>query len=150
MNGRQQQIRQVAGLGETPYRPQKTLLRRGSQAFPDPIPGAQESGGRGSQAAHQPGNLCESAIGRAICLLVDIPGQGQLPIDLIALIDLMTVWLLFPESRRYHSYRLLRYPEGDKAAAEPLTPRSTTDHPVGELIGFSVIKLRQGSMYETR
>lgn len=86
----------------------------------------------------------------ATTLRADILEQGRLAIDLIAPADLMTVWLLFPENRRYHSYRLLQYPEGNEAAAEPLTPRYTIDHPFGELIGFSVINPGQGTVYETR
>jgi predicted acylesterase/phospholipase RssA len=79
-----------------------------------------------------------------------ILAEGRVPLDLLAPADLLTVWLLFPEDHPYRSYRLLRYPEHDPDAAEPMTPRYTIDHPYGTLIGWSVIKPTQGLVYECR
>jgi predicted acylesterase/phospholipase RssA len=76
--------------------------------------------------------------------------SGRVPLDLLAPADLLTVWLLFPEDHPYRSYRLLRYPEHDPDAAEPMTPRYTIDHPYGQLIGWSVINPAQGQVYECR
>jgi len=64
--------------------------------------------------------------------------------------DLLTVWMLFPENHPYRSYRLLRYPQTNPDAAEPLTARYTIDHPYGQLIGWSVITPQQGMVYECR
>jgi len=86
----------------------------------------------------------------AATLRADILERGRMTIDLLAPADLMTVWLLFPENRRYQSYRLLRYPEHAEDEAVPMTPRYTIDHPAGELIGFSVVDPRQGMVYESR
>lgn len=79
-----------------------------------------------------------------------ILASGRVPLDLLAPADLLTVWLLFPEQHPYRSYRLLRYPEHDPDAAEPMTPRYSIDHPYGQLIGWSVIKPTQGLVYECR
>ena len=76
--------------------------------------------------------------------------SGRVPLDLLAPADLLTVWLLFPEDHPYRSYRLLRYPEHDPDAAEPMTPRYTIDHPYGQLIGWSVINPAKGQVYECR
>ena len=76
--------------------------------------------------------------------------SGTMPLDLLAPADLLTVWLLFPDYHPYHSYRLVRYPEGQPDAAEPMTPRYTIDHPYGELIGWSVINPTMRNVYECR
>ena len=76
--------------------------------------------------------------------------SGTMPLDLLAPADLLTVWLLFPDYHPYHSYRLVRYPEGQPDAAEPMAPRYTIDHPYGELIGWSVINPTMRNVYECR
>ncbi len=86
----------------------------------------------------------------ATVMKAPILADGKVLLDLLAPADLLTVWLLFPEDHPYRSYRLLRYPEHDPDAAEPMTPRYTIDHPYGQLIGWSVIKPAQGLVYECR
>lgn len=76
--------------------------------------------------------------------------QGRMPFVLHYPADLVTIWMLFPQDHPYHAYRLLRYPEGQPEAAEPLTARYTIDHPFGTLIGWSVIKPEVGTVYECR
>jgi hypothetical protein len=77
-------------------------------------------------------------------------GQQHLPMVLEYPVDLLTVWMLFPENHPYRSYRLLRYPQGEPAAAEPMASRYTIDHPYGQLIGWSLIKPQLRTMYECR
>jgi predicted acylesterase/phospholipase RssA len=79
-----------------------------------------------------------------------ILAAGRLPVDLISPADLLTVWLLFPEDHPYRSYRLLRYPEQEPDAAQPMMPRYTIDHPYGTLIGWSLINPTKGMVYECR
>jgi predicted acylesterase/phospholipase RssA len=86
----------------------------------------------------------------AILLKRNLLNEGRLPLDMITPADLLTVWMLFPEDRPYRSYRLLRYPAGDAAHPEPMTPRYSIDHPYGTLIGWSVINPRQNMVYECR
>ena len=76
--------------------------------------------------------------------------QRHLPIVLEYPVDLLTVWMLFPENHPYRSYRLLRYPQGEPAAAEPMTSRYTIDHPYGQLIGWSLITPQLHTVYECR
>jgi len=76
--------------------------------------------------------------------------QRHLPIVLEYPVDLLTVWMLFPENHPYRSYRLLRHPLGEPAAAEPMTSRYTIDHPYGQLIGWSLINPQLHTVYECR
>ncbi len=76
--------------------------------------------------------------------------QHHLKMSLEYPVDLLTVWMLFPEDHPYRSYRLLRYPLGDAAAAEPMTSRYTIDHPYGQLIGWSLINPEMRTVYECR
>lgn len=76
--------------------------------------------------------------------------RHHLPIVLEYPVDLLTVWMLFPENHPYRSYRLLRYPRGEPDAAEPMTSRYTIDHPYGQLIGWSLINPQLQTVYECR
>ena len=80
----------------------------------------------------------------------DVFASGRMPFDLRYPTDLITIWILFPQTHPYSRYELLRYPEGMPEAAEPMTPRYTIDHPFGTLIGWSVIKPVPGHVYECR
>jgi predicted acylesterase/phospholipase RssA len=80
----------------------------------------------------------------------DVFARGRMPFDLRYPADLITIWMLFPQSHPYRRYELLRYPEGAPEAAEPMAPRYTIDHPFGTLIGWSVIKPTRGTVYECR
>jgi hypothetical protein len=75
---------------------------------------------------------------------------GRMPFVMEFSADLLTVWMLFPENHPYRSYSLLRYPQGNQDAAEPMSARYTIDHPYGQLIGWSVITPREGTVYECR
>ena len=75
---------------------------------------------------------------------------GRMPLVMEYPADLLTVWMLFPENHPYRTYHLLRYPQANPAAAEPLVSRYTIDHPYGQLIGWSVIAPQQGMVYECR
>ena len=80
----------------------------------------------------------------------DVLARGRMPFDLRYPADLITIWMLFPDDHPYRDYRLLKYPDGDPEAAEPLTPRYTIDHPYGTLIGWSVIQPTPSTVYECR
>jgi predicted acylesterase/phospholipase RssA len=73
---------------------------------------------------------------------------GRMPLVIQFDSELLTVWLLFPEDHPYRRYDLVIYPRGRPEEAEPLKARYTIDHPYGQLIGWSVIRPRQGSVYE--
>ena len=75
---------------------------------------------------------------------------GRMPVVIQFASELLTVWLLFPEDHPYRRYELVRYPRGQPDAVEPLTARYTIDHPYGQLIGWSVIRPQEGSVYECR
>jgi predicted acylesterase/phospholipase RssA len=80
----------------------------------------------------------------------DFFARGRISFDLRYPADLVTIWILFPQAHPYGRYELLRYPEGDPEAAEPMSPRYTIDHPFGTLIGWSLIKPEPGNVYECR
>jgi predicted acylesterase/phospholipase RssA len=75
---------------------------------------------------------------------------GRMPLVMQFASELLTVWLLFPEDHPYRRYDLVRYPRGSPDATEPLAPRYTIDHPYGQLIGWSVIRPHDGTVYECR
>ncbi|MGI9176854.1 MAG: patatin-like phospholipase family protein [Pirellulales bacterium] len=75
---------------------------------------------------------------------------GRMPLVMQFASELLTVWLLFPEDHPYRRYDLVRYPRGSPDATEPLTPRYTIDHPYGQLIGWSVIRPHEDTVYECR
>jgi hypothetical protein len=80
----------------------------------------------------------------------DVFARGRIPFDVRYPADLVTIWILFPQTHPYSRYELLRYPEDAPEAAEPMSPRYTIDHPFGALIGWSVIKPEPGNVYECR
>lgn len=87
-----------------------------------------------------------------IAALARFPGlmAGRAPFVLQCKTDLLSVWLLFPENRPYHSYSLMRYPADKSAPPQMMNPRNTIDHPYGSLIGWSVVNPQVGMVYECR
>jgi predicted acylesterase/phospholipase RssA len=72
------------------------------------------------------------------------------PIILEFKTDLLSMWLLFPENRPYHTYSLVHYPADKSAPPQMVNPRNTIDHPYGSLIGWSVVNPQVGTVYECR
>jgi len=65
-DARHQRSRQVAGLGETPHRPQKNTTPGGKPGVPGAVCSGPGDGARGSRTAQQFENACERASGSAI------------------------------------------------------------------------------------
>ena len=59
-----------------------------------------------------------------------------------------SVWVLFPESRPYKDYRLIRYATADPSKFEPIEAQYTIDHPYGSIIAWSIVNAEVGYVYE--
>lgn len=65
-------------------------------------------------------------------------------------IEVISVWLLFPNDRPYENYSLvLRSPDGSKPP-HLVETRYTIDHPYGSLIGWSLANPEIGGLYDCR
>ena len=68
----------------------------------------------------------------------------------IFIVDLVSMWLLFPEDRPYQTYNLVQYPADRGDPPEVLDSRYKIHHPYGSLIGWSVVNPEIGNVYECR
>jgi predicted acylesterase/phospholipase RssA len=59
-----------------------------------------------------------------------------------------SVWVLFPESRPYKDYRLVRYSAADPSASQEIETQYTIDHPHGSIIAWSIVNAEPGNIYE--
>ena len=59
-----------------------------------------------------------------------------------------SVWVLFPESRPYKDYRLIRYATADPSKPERIETQYTIDHPYGSIIAWSIVNAEVGYVYE--
>ncbi len=59
-----------------------------------------------------------------------------------------SVWVLFPESRPYKDYRLIRYATADPTKSERIETQYTIDHPYGSIIAWSIVNAEVGYVYE--
>ena len=59
-----------------------------------------------------------------------------------------SVWLLFPESRPYKDYRLVRYATTDPSTFQKIETQYTIDHPYGSIIAWSIVNAEVGYVYE--
>jgi predicted acylesterase/phospholipase RssA len=62
--------------------------------------------------------------------------------------QLASVWVLFPESRPYKNYRLIRYAKTDPSKFEEIKTQYTIDHPYGSIIAWSFVNAEVGYVYE--
>jgi hypothetical protein len=58
------------------------------------------------------------------------------------------VWILFPESRPYRKYQLVRYEPGKLGEPLVVEPRFHIDHPYGFIIGWSIVNAKKGQIYK--
>jgi predicted acylesterase/phospholipase RssA len=59
-----------------------------------------------------------------------------------------SVWVLFPESRPYKNYRLIRYAASDPSTFQKIETQYTIDHPYGSIIAWSIVNAEVGYVYE--
>jgi len=59
-----------------------------------------------------------------------------------------SVWVLFPESRPYKDYRLIRYATTDPSKFQEIETQYTIDHPYGSIIAWSIVNAEVGYVYE--
>ena len=59
-----------------------------------------------------------------------------------------SVWVLFPESRPYKNYRLIRYATTDPSKLEEIETQYRIDHPFGSIIAWSIVNAQVGYVYE--
>ncbi|WP_165246383.1 patatin-like phospholipase family protein [Paludisphaera soli] len=59
-----------------------------------------------------------------------------------------SVWVLFPDSRPYKDYRLVRYAADDPSTAREIESQYTIDHPYGSIIAWSILNAEPGYVYE--
>ena len=59
-----------------------------------------------------------------------------------------SVWVLFPESRPYKNYRLIRYAATDPSKFQEVETQYTIDHPFGSIIAWSIVNAEVGYVYE--
>jgi predicted acylesterase/phospholipase RssA len=59
-----------------------------------------------------------------------------------------SVWVLFPESRPYKDYRLVRYAMADPSKLETIESQYKIDHPYGFIIAWSIVNAEVGYVYE--
>ena len=59
-----------------------------------------------------------------------------------------SVWVLFPESRPYKDYRLIRYATTDPSKFELIETQYKIDHPYGFIIAWSIVNAEVGYVYE--
>ncbi len=59
-----------------------------------------------------------------------------------------SVWMLFPESRPYKDYRLIRYATTDPSTFQEIETQYTIDHPYGSIIAWSIVNAEVGYVYE--
>lgn len=59
-----------------------------------------------------------------------------------------SVWVLFPESRPYKDYRLIRYATTDPSKFQKIETQYTIDHPYGSIIAWSIVNAEVGYVYE--
>ena len=59
-----------------------------------------------------------------------------------------SVWVLFPESRPYKDYQLIRYATADPSKPERIETQYTIDHPYGSIIAWSITNAEVGYVYE--
>jgi predicted acylesterase/phospholipase RssA len=113
--------------------------------------------GDGMKIRHQTlFDLSDIPIGQRVTLQavsrVELPASmsGHFPFYVNKKTELLTSWLLFPDNHPYSSYQLVRYPADQSAAPTTMDPRFAIDHPYGNLIGWSVITPKEGTVYECR
>ena len=58
------------------------------------------------------------------------------------------MWVLFPESRPYKDYRLVRYSAADPSTSQEIETQYTIDHPHGSIIAWSIVNAEPGNIYE--
>ncbi len=59
-----------------------------------------------------------------------------------------SVWVLFPESRPYKDYRLIRYAIADPSEHSEIETQYTIDHPYGSIIAWSIANAEPRYVYE--
>ena len=59
-----------------------------------------------------------------------------------------SVWVLFPESRPYKDYRLIRYATTDPSKLQEIETQFTIDRPYGSIIAWSIVNAEVGYVYE--
>ena len=60
----------------------------------------------------------------------------------------VSVWVLFPESRPYKDYRLIRYATSDPSKFQKIDTQFTIDRPYGSIIAWSIVNAEVGYVYE--
>jgi predicted acylesterase/phospholipase RssA len=65
-----------------------------------------------------------------------------------AMTEQASVWVLFPESRPYKDYRLIRYATADPSKFQPIDTQYKIDHPYGTIIAWSFVNADVGYVYE--
>ncbi len=58
------------------------------------------------------------------------------------------MWVLFPESRPYKDYRLIRYATADPSKLEEIETQYKIDLPYGSIIAWSFVNAEVGYVYE--
>jgi hypothetical protein len=64
--------------------------------------------------------------------------------------SLLTCWLLLPEGKHYERMDLLRYRADNASVPERVVPARESVPPDGQIIGFSLLSLEPGYLYESR
>lgn len=64
--------------------------------------------------------------------------------------DLISTWMLFPADRPYRTFSLMNYPSDRSAPAQVMNSRYSIDHPLGSLMGWSVVNPKIDTVYECR
>ena len=81
-------------------------------------------------------------------LIADFPKSARAPMLTHSKTDLISVWILFPEDRPYHTYSLVSYPIDRSESPKVMHHRYAIDHPYGYLIGWSVVNPEVDRVYE--
>ena len=58
------------------------------------------------------------------------------------------MWVLFPESRPYKDYRLIRYSTTNPTKPQEIETQFTIDRPYGSIIAWSIVNAEVGYVYE--
>lgn len=92
-------------------------------------------------------DLSSVAAGKAVDLEIEATVQGYVAKQMedwlryrpVARTAEASVWAMFPESRPYRDYRLIRYSKADPSSFQEVDTLYTIDHPRGAIIAWSII-----------
>lgn len=80
----------------------------------------------------------------------DSTDAGSFSFSISTETSITQIWMLMPLDRGHKHFEIVRYPIGQFEAAEPVSPDSRVELPIGEIANFQLVNPEQNYRYECR